>query len=465
MKRKINIQFLNFCLIFSGMVGATGAYAQGKLPNVVIIYADDLGYGDLSGYGGEIPTPNIDRIGKEGIRFTDFYVTAPSCTPSRFSLLTGSYPQRSMHKLYEALMPASKNYLDESEKTLAFYLKNKGYLTAIFGKWHLGEKDESDLPTSHGFDIFSGFKGGCIDYFTHVYGEMGPDWYVNGKAASENGYSTELITNHAIHFIDDVKSKPVPFFLYLPYNAPHYGKTAPGDIVDHTESLSETTYQGARIINSLQAPPEYMKKFSSVKDPYRRTYSAMVASLDDQVGKLIDKLEREGLLENTMVWFISDNGGYSKSYFGHASNGGLRGEKTTLWEGGIRVPAMVLWKGRIKSSQVVSTPVCNTDVVPTLAAIIGFTDRLAPATIDGKDISQVLFKGKSIDRSIYWHYGKQTALRKGDWKLRDGTELYNLKIDRNETNNLATTYPEELKKLQVEYAETDARMNTGKPAN
>lgn len=429
-------------------------WAQSRLPNVVIIYADDLGYGDLSSYGGTIPTPNIDQIGRNGIRFTDFYVSAPVCTPSRYSLLTGSYPQRSVHGLNKALMPVDTNYLDASETTMADYLKAKGYRTALIGKWHLGAKDTTDLPTRHGFDVFSGFKPGCIDYFTHVYGGMGRNWFVNGRAAAETGYATELITRHAGEFIDQVKSDKAPFFLYLPYNAPHFGKTDPGNQPDLTLSLKEGIYEGYQIMNSLQAPAAYVKKFAHITDPYRRVYSAMVANLDDQVGVLLAKLEREKLLDNTMIWFISDNGGYSKTYFGHASNGNLRGEKAQLWEGGIRVPALVSWKGRIKPGQIIRSPVSTVDILPTLGALLGFARQLPANRMDGRDISNVLLRGKPLSRSLFWQFGRQTALRNGDWKLVNGTDLYNLRTDPGETTNLATTQPEQLAALRREYETT-----------
>ena len=457
-KRKSAVSGLIICTIGIGLLLAATGRAPTKSPNVVIIYADDLGYGDLSSYGGSIPTPNIDRIGQEGIRFTDFYVSAPVCTPSRYSLLTGSYPQRSVHGLLTALMPADTNYLDPSETTLAQYLKTKGYATALLGKWHLGSRNAGDLPTRHGFDVFSGFKPGCIDYFTHVYGEMGPNWFVNGKPTAETGYSTELITQHAADFIDRVKGGAAPFFLYLPYNAPHFGKTDPGDVRDSTLSLKQDTYEGYRIMNSLQAPPAYIKKFAHVSDPYRRVYAAMVASLDDQVGILLAKLEKEGLLDNTMIWFISDNGGYSKTYFGHADNGGLRGEKATLWEGGIRVPALVRWKGHIRAGQTVGVPVCTTDLVPTLGSIIGFGNQLPAARMDGIDISDVLFRGKTVSRSLFWQYGNQSALRRDDWKLVNGSELYNLRSDRNETTNLASTHPDQVEKLRREYESVESRL-------
>lgn len=451
----MKVKFSRSSLIAIAFLLCCGAalpgFSQNKSPNIVIIYADDLGYGDLSSYGGDIPTPHIDRIGQQGIRFTDFYVSAPVCTPSRFSLLTGRYPQRSQHDLTKALMPLDKNYLDPSETTLAEYLKGQGYVTALFGKWHLGAKDENDSPMRHGFDTFTGFKPGCIDYFTHVYGSLGANWFVDGKPAVESGYSTELITRHATKFLDEVKSKSAPFFLYLPYNAPHFGKTDPDDVRDHTVALNVTKYAGYPIMNSLQAPPAYMKKFASIADPYRRTYAAMVASLDDQVGVLLDKLEKDDLLENTMIWFISDNGGYSETYYGHASNGGLRGEKATLWEGGIRVPALVMWQGRIRPGQTVGSPVCNVDILPTLASITGFKDQLRSELVDGLNLSSLLFKNKKFSRSIFWKYGTQTALRHDDWKLVDGRELYNLRDDRNETTDLSASHPRLVRQLKKEF--------------
>lgn len=431
---------------------------EDQKPNIIIIYADDLGYGDLSSYGGDIPTPNIDRIGKEGIQFTDFYVAAPACTPSRYSLLTGCYPQRSRHGLDRVIMPGQDHHFDKNEVTLAELLKSQNYITGIIGKWHLGSNQPSYLPKQHGFDVFTGHKGGCIDYFYHVYGAMGNFWFVNGKPAVEEGYSTELITDHAIDFIEQVKDNSNPFFLYLPYNAPHYGKTDPDNIPDVTVSLGEGTYDNYRVMNSLQAPEKYVNQFSHVKDPYRKVYSAMVASLDDNVGRLMSKLEKEGLLNNTIIWFISDNGGYSEKFHGHASNGVLRGEKATLWEGGIRIPALVSWKGKIEPNQVISQPACNMDIVPTLGAITGFADTLSYLPIDGKDISQVLFNQETIERDIFWQYGNQSALRRGDWKLQNYEELYNLKSDIGEKNNLAVEYPDKLKELQQAFEQVDSTL-------
>ena len=227
-------------------------------------------------------------------------------------------------------------------------------------------------------------------------------------------------------------------------------------------ALNVTNYEGFPVMNSLQAPPAYMKKFAHISDPYRRTYAAMVGSLDDQIGVLLNKLEKDNLLENTMIWFISDNGGYSETYYGHASNGGLRGEKATLWEGGIRVPALVMWPGRIKPGQTVGSPVCNVDLLPTLASIVGFKARLRPELVDGLDLSGVLFRGKNLNRSIFWKYGNQTALRRGDWKLMDGKVLYNLREDRNETNDLSASHPRLVRKLKKEYESVERSVEKSK---
>ena len=419
-------------------------------PNIIILYADDLGYGDLSSYGGDIPTPHIDRIGQEGIRFTDFHVAGPACTPSRYGLLTGSYPQRSLHGLDKVIMPLGEvHYFDQCEKILPEFLKMQDYHTAVIGKWHLGATEPEHLPMNHGFDLFTGHKGGCIDYFYHVYGEIGNFWFVDGKPAVEEGYSTTLIVDHAIDYIDRVKERQNPFFLYIPFNAPHYGKTDPDSIHDVTLKLDPANnYGGYQVMNSLQAPREYVERFSHIDDQHRQVYSAMVSAMDDEVGRLWSKLESEGLLENTIIWFISDNGGYSERKYGHASNGPLRNEKGSLYEGGIRIPALLSWPNKIEAGQVIDEPLNNTDLVPTLGAITGFNDTLSHFPIDGTDISKVLFENRSIDRGIYWEFRNETAYRKGDWKLYGEDELYNLKEDIYESKNLAEEYPEKFQEMK-----------------
>jgi arylsulfatase A-like enzyme len=448
--------FLYFLLVSSQLLSQK---KSGDAPDIIIIYVDDMGYGDLSSYGSEIPTPNIDQIGKQGIRFTDFYVASPVCTPSRFSLLTGQYPQHSKHNLSFALMPGDKNYLDTTEHTIAWYLKQKNYRTGIVGKWHLGKQDSSSRPTQYGFDYFSGTMGGCIDYFNHDYGSMGPDWYIDNNAVTEEGYSTDLLTNHAIDFIRSTK-KEQSFFLYLAYNAPHYGKTDTGHIQPHTLSLGKAKYKGFEDINSLQAPEKYMKQFEHIADPYRRTYAAMVASLDDNVGRLMNWLKENKKLDNTIIWFMSDNGGYAVTHQRHASNGNLKGEKAQLWEGGIHVPAMLMWKKKIKGGQLSHSPVCNVDVLPTLAAITGCSESLSK-TIDGVDLVQLLLNQQPLQRSLYWKFNNQTAFRQGDWKLVNGKELYNLKVDAAEKQNVADQYPEIVKQLNEAQLQKEMEIKNG----
>jgi len=446
-------------LLFVAVFSTGTCIAQKNSPNIIIIFADDLGYGDLSSYGSEIPTPNIDRIGKEGIRFTQFYDSAPVCTPSRYSLLTGSYPQRSLHGLSQVIMPGSTSYLDENETTIAEYLKSVNYTTAIIGKWHLGLENKNSSPTDHGFDKFYGFKGGAIDYYYHAYAEQGLDWYVDNKLSAEKGYATDLLTNHAINFIDEVKKKSNPFFLYLPYNAPHYGKTDSDSTTEgYTIALSKANSAGSNVINSLQAPKSYVEKFSNIENKYRRVYAAMVSNLDDNIGRLLNKLEKHGLLETTMIWFISDNGGYSETQQKHASNGALRGEKAGLYEGGIRVPAMVWWKGKIKTNQVITSPVCNVDLLPTIYSILKIKTSVPSSVIDGKDISKLLFENKEVSRDLYWKYNKQFAIRSGKWKLVNGIELYDLEKDMSEQINLASVHPEIVNTLRLKFAEIDSNL-------
>lgn len=440
----------NACfLIGVTLFGFSSAAQAGNKPNVIIIYADDLGYGDLSCYGGVTPTPNIDRIGREGIRFTDFYVASPVCTPSRFSLLTGRYPMRSMHGLEQVGMPGDDIYLDKTENILPEYLKTAGYSTAIFGKWHMGAVKPEYFPHRHGFDQFIGFTVGCTDYFTHHYASMGNDWYKNDELIEEKGYSTDLITNHAVEYIKNKQKEKSPYFLYLAYNAPHYGKSDPSDLPDSTLSLKKGNFKNAKVMNSLQAKPEDLRRFKDISDPYRRYYSAMISSLDENIGRILNELEKSGELQNTIIWFISDNGGYSQSFFGFASNGPLRAEKAFLYEGGIRIPSVLCWKGKIKSDQTIADPCGNVDVLPTLAKIIGVDVSKDQNKIDGRDISPIIFSGKKIDRDLFWRYkpSNQVAYRKGEWKIVN-EELYNLSNDVGEKNDLSKVYPNKFQEMK-----------------
>ena len=411
---------------------ACGQVSPDQPPNIVLINADDLGLGDLSCYGSEIPTPNIDSIGKPGILFSDFYVSAPVCTPSRFSQLTGLMPQRSRHRLTTPLMPTSERDagrgLEPGERTIAEVLHEAGYFTALIGKWHLGHGRKIFLPTNHGFDYFYGFTPGCIDYFTHRY-RSEPCFYRNEQLIQEQGYSTDLFTREAVAFLENNRDRP--FYLNLAYNAPHYGKAnAPG-----AQS------------NVLQAPEELVARFNT-PDQDRNIYSAMVVSMDDGVGQVLEALDTLGLSENTLVIFISDNGG-DPDYGG--SNGSFRGEKGTLFEGGIRVPCLMRWPGVIPSDVSCSYPCSQLDFYETFSALTG-----APETrrkTEGMDILPIIKNPREMlsERTLFWVYGSMAAIRQGNWKYLQINDqqseenkqrlLFNLSEDPFERNSLAEAEP------------------------
>jgi len=419
---------------------ACGEAAPIPSPNILLINADDLGMGDLSSYGSEIPTPHIDSIGEQGLHFSDFYVSAPVCTPSRFSQLTGLLPQRSRHRLTSPLMPTSEQDADRGlepgEKTIARVLKESGYSTGLIGKWHLGHGRRRFLPTSNGFDYFYGFTPGCIDFFTHRYRGQ-PCFYRNERMIEEEGYSTDLFTGEAIAFLERNRNRR--FYLNLAHNSPHYGKA---------------DFPGARA-NVLQAPEELVARFTG-PDQDRNVYSAMVVSMDDGVGRVLKALESLGLAENTLVIFTSDNGG-DPDYGG--SNGSFRGEKGTLFEGGIRVPCMMRWPGVIPAGGSCAYPCSQLDFYETFSTLAG-----APQTrvrTEGLDILPVIKNPQAAldERTLFWVYGNEAAIRQGDWKYlqikaekegeKDRQFLFQLRKDPYEQNNLAGVETSRMESLKT----------------
>ncbi len=434
------------------LVATAGAsvLAQAGPPNVVLIVSDDQGYGDVSCFGGDIPTPNIDAIAERGARLTSFYVAAPVCTPSRFSLLTGRYPQRSQGGLHSVGMMFNEAHrshgLRSGETTVAACLQAAGYRTALFGKWHLGHGAVEHYPTRHGFDEFYGALGGCIDYFDHAYAFV-PDWYRDEQPLVEDGYSTTLLTREAVGFVER-QSAETPFFLCLTYFAPHYGKSLAAEAALHDHTLSTAKAGGERInphtgetcqpINSLQAPLEDLRQVRHVEDPKRRYYSAMVRALDDGVGEVMAALAAADLDENTIVLFLADNGP-DMTVSNAGDHGSLRGAKHSLWEGGIRVPATVQWPAQLPAGSVIDAPLSALDVLPTLCSLSGAA--LPDGPLDGMDASAVLFAGEALERTLYWRQGKQEALRRGRWKLVFD-DLYDVVADPGERHDLATQHPD-----------------------
>ena len=448
-------------------------------PNIIFIVVDDLGKYEISAYGSKtMNTPNIDQLASEGARFTDCYVNAPVCAPSRAGLLTGRYPQRfgfetqpmEMYPNNLAAYYAGKYLMNTgdfematkpkfptewqmvkqgvppSEFTLADLMKMRGYTTGIVGKWHLGHS-KKQIPNEMGFDEQYGFYGAFTLYtekrnspnYIHYVQDSYSSKYQwkmgrketsairrNDKVIKEERYTTFAIMEEGVEFV--ARHKDEPFFLYLAFNAPHV---------------------------PFQAPRAYYEMYSDVKEENKRVYYAMIHALDDAIGLLNDKLKHMGLEENTIIYFISDNGG--ASYTGATENGPYKGGKLTNFEGGVNVPFLMKWKGKIPAGKVYENPVSSMDIFMTSVSVAECTlpdDR----TYDGVDLMPYL-EGRAEGvphEAFYWRADHIHAMRKGDWKYllstRDGwVEMYNLKEDRYEQYDLFDTKPDVLNEMEKEF--------------
>jgi len=390
-------------------------------PNLVIFYADDLGWGELGCQGNsQIPTPHTDAIARNGVRFTNGYVAATYCSPSRAGLMTGRYPTRFGHEFNSV---ANRTGLRLDQGTLAERLRALGYATACVGKWHLGGGLEY-RPTRRGFDEFYGTLANTP--FFH------PTNFVDSRISEDVRpvtdpafYTTDAYAERAVDWIE--RSKGRPWFLYLPFNAQH----AP-----------------------LQAPKKYLDRFAGITDEKRRIFAAMMAAMDDAVGRVMAKVRALGQEENTIFFYIADNGGPTQSTT--SSNGPLRGFKMTTFEGGPRVPFLAQWKGRWPAGKVYDLPVMNLDVLPTVIAAAG--GRLeASWRLDGVDLTPFVTGANSTrpHQTLYWRYGPQWAVRHGDLKLvvsKGGSgkpELYDLSKDIGESKDLAAAQPAKVRELQA----------------
>jgi arylsulfatase A-like enzyme len=406
----------------------TLAVRTGARPNVVLIVSDDQGYADASCYDHppEVSTPNIDRLAADGVRLTDGYASAYVCAPTRAGLLTGRYQQR--FGFYTG--GDSRVGLPLSEVTVADLLKKEGYATGVVGKWHVGLEPEY-RPLQRGFDEFYGFLGhGAHDYFKLQITDEYTSIYRNDKPINDIGYLTDNLAREAVSFIERHRRRP--FFLYLPFNAVHW---------------------------PLQAPDDYIKRFNT-GDKNRDIYLAMLTSMDEAIGKLLDALKRTGADGNTLVIFFSDNGGATRN---SADNGVLRDYKQTVYEGGIRVPFIVRWPGNLPKAAVCSEPVISTDIVPTILSAVG-AELPGDRVYDGKDVLPVL-RGETkepLHRALFWYDGAdQWAVRAGKWKLlsRKGSlELYDLQADISEKQNLVAQRPDVVEELEGMYAQWRSQM-------
>ena len=393
--------------------------AAPQRPNVVIFLADDLGWHDVGYHGSEIRTPNIDRLASEGVRFERAY-SYPLCSPTRSGLLTGRSPMR-LGVAYTVIRPWSDYGVPAQEHFMPQTFHDAGYQTAITGKWHLGHAYKKFLPRSRGFDHAYGHLNGAIDYFTHER-DGGLDWNRNGKSVREQGYSTFLIGAEAMRFIRQ-RDRRRPFFLYVPFNAPH---------------------------SPLQAPPEYIDKYANISDEKRRRYAAMTDAMDTTVGKVLATLEEEGIARNTLVLFFSDNGGPVQS---GAANTPLRAGKGSTFEGGIRVPAVMRWPGRLKPGAVSQQVLTMMDYFPTLAAAAGLTPG-GKLPLDGRNLWPNITGGKVEPREDVFFVVEgaamaRFAIHRREWKLvreepRSGTArnyLFRIDEDPAEKNDLAGKNP------------------------
>lgn len=415
-------------------------------PNVIIIMTDDQGYGDLSCMGAtDFRTPNLDRMAKEGVRFSSMYSASPVCSPSRASLLTGRYPGNAGVRAILAGHRRASG-LTPQVPTIASALKKLGYVTGLSGKWHLGLKDEC-RPNQNGFDEFDGFLAGCLDYYSHIFywgmadGNTNPthDLWHNDNEVYDNGeYLTERITKKSIDFIQ--RHKDEPFMLYVAYNAPHY---------------------------PMHAPEKYLKRFEHL--PWdRQIMAAMISAVDDGVGEIRAELERQGILDNTIIYFQSDNGpsresrnwldGTEDPYYGGTA-GIFTGHKFSLFEGGIRIPAIFSWNGHTKSEVVIDSPHISTDIFPTVLEACG--GNADDYSLDGESILDMLLGGEEKTHEyLFWEMEQQTAVRKGNYKLvlngqlvegeekRADVFLSDLEKDPSEKHNLCDEMPELTQELK-----------------
>jgi len=436
--------------VSSRLAPAQQSTQSARKPNIVFILGDDLGYCDVGMYGcRDIPTPNIDSIAAAGVKFTNGYVTAPVCSPSRAALMTGRYQHRfgfvfNAGPLQRALADSEMG-LPTSEITLAQMMKQAGYATGMVGKWHLGMHDKFH-PIKRGFDEYFGFLFGANMYIdpgqpgvkssdpegvgVRIRSERNP--IVRGQVpVEENEYLTDAFGREAAAFIERRRNQP--FFLYAAFNAPH---------------------------TPLQATQKYFDRFPQIKDERRRIYAAMVSALDDAVGVILKKLSDTGLEQDTLVVFMSDNG--CATYTGACTNDPLRLGKLTHFEGGFRVPFALRLPGRIRAGMVFEQPISSLDLFPTAVAVAGgklSSDR----EYDGVDLLPYLTGTRKTapHEVLCWRNGENAGVRKGNWKLFKGGEqywLYDLSKDIGERQNVADKNPAIVAQLKKELADWEARM-------
>lgn len=443
-------------IVASALVVGTGTQAltaENARPNVVFVLVDDMGYADASCLGStDLRTPNIDRLAREGVRFTDFYANAPVCTPTRAAFITGRYQQRvglewAMGFTAEQKRRIGDRWVSEPDKlalglpatgpSIARMLKDAGYGTAGYGKWHLGFRPEYH-PLRHGFDEYFGVLLGHADYYSYKYFDGTYHLLDNAEPAKANGYLTDLLNQRAVTYIQ--RQGKNPFFLYVPYNAVHW----PFQVPDRPDQvLTEANkYEGTR-----------------------RDYAQMLERIDQGIGQMLGALERQGVADNTLFIFSSDNGGERLS-----NNAPLFNHKMTLWEGGIRVPCLMRWPARLPKGKVVRQPAITMDLTATILAAAGAKPP-AERPLDGIDLLPILTGAQpQVERTFFWRVDrtgrKQKAVRHGSWKYMqdDMVEmLFDLDKDISERTDLAYRQPEVLARLKKLLADWEGDLAQNPP--
>jgi arylsulfatase A len=409
-----------------------------KRPNIVLIVADDMGYGDCSCYGSEsINTPRLDRLAGEGVRFTDFHSNGAVCSPTRAALVTGRYQQRSG---IEGVITAAGHRdvgLSSDETTFANVFRDAGYRTAVFGKWHLGYAPEYN-PTKRGFDEFRGFVAGNIDYQSHIDQVGIEDWWSADTLSPEDGYTTDLVTAHGVRFIREHATEP--FCLYLAHECPHYPYQGPTDPGFRTPGNPEPI-AGPRTDQDV-------------------AYREMMESMDEGIGRIVDTIDELGLGDDTLIFFFSDNGPS-----GPGSSRPLRGRKGTVWEGGHRVPAIARWQRRIPAGGETRETAIGMDLFPTFLSVAGIevpSDR----ELDGTDLLPLLTTGAALpERKLFWRHNEQKAVRSGKYKLVANAgarpALFDLEADLAETADIAPEHPGKAAELSSALAAWELDVSSG----
>lgn len=442
----------------AALCGLISSLEADTRPNIVIIVADDLGYADLGSYGNTTAqTPNLDRMAAEGIRFTDFYANSPMCSPTRAALLTGRYQQRTGVVRVGEVM-------HQTEITLGERLRDAGYATAYFGKWHISghyhnpEMRRERMPMDFGFDLFRGFMGGFIDFQNYLDDRGNLDWWHNRELVKDDeGYATHILSDHLDQFIRDQAGQR-PFLAIFALPDIHFPWMTPDDPPHYRPGERATNFD-----------PELDRLGPHTGTDYLQTaVHRMIKEADLASGRVMDTLEALGIADNTWVFFVSDNGGYihyRDRFHGQiSSNGPLRGQKGQLYEGGIRVPALAWQPGALPAGLVIDEPAMTADLVPTVLAMAGLPapDADDPNRLDGIDLAPIWQAGGRLpERRLYFAFQRARAVRDGPWKLLqpgdDAPELYRLDKDIGESEDLAADYPDRsaalLAALQEWYAD------------